>query len=440
MAVRIACALVLAGVLAGTSALAARWEGRWVRSDLGRGGQDNSVAVDPAGRAHILHLTWEGATAALAHTWWDGRRWRREIVDATDAGWESAAAIDASGAIYVAYRGRSGPGWVLKFARFADGAWSTGSVEPGGFSPAIALDSGGGAFVSHINDPDVRVARGDRQGWVTGSIGATGLYFGGTGIAVAPGGDLDVVFTQRRPPDTIVQAHRAGAVWTLSDVDVGRNSRLARDGAGYLHEVHIDDLTATTRYAVHDGQGWTVEVFLLLADPQDPMILHPDRAALAVDAARRPHVSLTAFGTVEGIGYGLKRYGTWLPTLLSTRNIGYETSIAVTPGGVPVVAARRPRGSAERSRLYVFRLLGTPSVSVRVKPARAGTVTSDPAGVSCDARCRTAFGPQMPVTLHATAADGWTFQGWAGACSGADAGCDLVTMDRPKRVIARFAR
>jgi len=439
MAVRLAVSLLVAALTSG-GALAAHWNGRWVQSNLGSGGSYNSVAIDPSGHPHVMHLTWRGPTPALAHAWFDGKRWRREIVDATDAGWGSAIAIDARGAISVAYQGMVDHTWALKFARFADGVWKTEIVETGGFAVAIALDADGNAYVSHVGVSDqVRVARRDAQGWVTESVATTGLYFGGTAIAVGPDGEEDVVFTQRRQPDMIVWAHKAGAVWSLSDVDAGIGPHLARDAAGHLHEAHVDDLSATIRYALNRGQGWEVEALLLLTDPQNPTLVRPDKVAVAVDAIGRPYLSVTASASgVEGIGYGWKEDGMWRPKILSTGNVGFETAIAVTPGGVPVIAARRPRRSTEMSNLYVFRLVGTPALGVRVKPRRAGTVTSDPAGLACDAACRTPFAPRTPVALIAAPAEGWTFQGWSGARTGIDPKCD-VTMDRTKRVTARFS-
>lgn len=58
----------------------------------------------------------------------------------------------------------------------------------------------------------------------------------------------------------------------------------------------------------------------------------------------------------------------------------------------------------------------TMKVSVDVTEAGRGTVTSDPAGISCPATCTATL--WSPVTLSASPAAGETFTGWNGSCSG----------------------
>ena len=70
-----------------------------------------------------------------------------------------------------------------------------------------------------------------------------------------------------------------------------------------------------------------------------------------------------------------------------------------------------------------------------------GTVSSDVGGIDCGVICESTFpqtSPRTVVTLTATAADGSTFSGWSGPCSGT-AACQ-VTMDRARSVVANFAQ
>jgi List-Bact-rpt repeat protein len=66
-----------------------------------------------------------------------------------------------------------------------------------------------------------------------------------------------------------------------------------------------------------------------------------------------------------------------------------------------------------------------------------GSVTSDPAGISCPSTCSAGYAPSTTVTLTASSAVGSTFTGWSGACSGADATCE-VTMSQARTVTATF--
>src|SRR5580700_7530269 len=80
----------------------------------------------------------------------------------------------------------------------------------------------------------------------------------------------------------------------------------------------------------------------------------------------------------------------------------------------------------------------TYSLAVSVAGGQGGKVTSSPAGIDCGATCSASFNAGIAVTLTATPASGWSFQGWGGACSGTGA-CSL-TMDAAKSVTATFTQ
>jgi len=66
-----------------------------------------------------------------------------------------------------------------------------------------------------------------------------------------------------------------------------------------------------------------------------------------------------------------------------------------------------------------------------------GTVTSQPAGINCGDDCGQNYAEGTTVTLSASPANGSTFAGWSGACTGSGA-CE-VTMSQARTVTATFA-
>ena len=69
----------------------------------------------------------------------------------------------------------------------------------------------------------------------------------------------------------------------------------------------------------------------------------------------------------------------------------------------------------------------------------AGTVSSDPAGISCQSTCTAPFSMGQVVTLTAVPSPGSTFIGWSGGgCSGT--GTCSVTMNSAQTVVATFTR
>jgi hypothetical protein len=68
----------------------------------------------------------------------------------------------------------------------------------------------------------------------------------------------------------------------------------------------------------------------------------------------------------------------------------------------------------------------------------AGSITSNPAGVSCGSDCSEAYASGTTVTLSAAPADRSTFAGWSRGCSGT--GSCTVTMTASTSVTATFTR
>jgi Divergent InlB B-repeat domain len=77
------------------------------------------------------------------------------------------------------------------------------------------------------------------------------------------------------------------------------------------------------------------------------------------------------------------------------------------------------------------------SLTISMAGAGAGTVTSEPAGLSCPGVCAAAFGEGSQVTLIASAAPGSNFAGWSGSCSGTASTC-TVTMSAARSLGAEF--
>jgi hypothetical protein len=71
------------------------------------------------------------------------------------------------------------------------------------------------------------------------------------------------------------------------------------------------------------------------------------------------------------------------------------------------------------------------------KSGTGGTLTSNPAGITCGSDCSESYASGTKVTLTATSSSGATFSGWSGACSGTATTC-TVTMDAAQTVKATF--
>jgi phospholipase C len=65
-------------------------------------------------------------------------------------------------------------------------------------------------------------------------------------------------------------------------------------------------------------------------------------------------------------------------------------------------------------------------VSVATAGGGTGSVTSNPAGITCPGTCTANFQNSQAVTLTATPATGFTFAGWSGSCNNSQAKCGVT--------------
>ena len=77
------------------------------------------------------------------------------------------------------------------------------------------------------------------------------------------------------------------------------------------------------------------------------------------------------------------------------------------------------------------------SYALTVTKSGSGTVSSDVAGISCGSDCSESYLNGTVVTLTATSASGYAFNGWGGACTGTTTTCTL-SMTAAKSVTATF--
>lgn len=81
--------------------------------------------------------------------------------------------------------------------------------------------------------------------------------------------------------------------------------------------------------------------------------------------------------------------------------------------------------AASRSVTTDFEPIPNFTLSVSSRGAGEGLITSSPAGISCPSTCRASFPEGETIVLSANPAQGSSFAGWSGACSGAGA-CRVV--------------
>jgi len=119
--------------------------------------------------------------------------------------------------------------------------------------------------------------------------------------------------------------------------------------------------------------------------------------------------------------------------------VQYWSNPSVSYGGVPMGDASADNQQTldnTANTVANFRAAITYLLSVSRTGSGSGTVTSNPAGISCGGDCSESYTGGTAVILSAVPAGGSTFAGWSGACSGSGT-CNL-TMSSARNVTATF--
>jgi hypothetical protein len=236
----------------------------------------------------------------------------------------------------------------------------------------------------------------------TGLDCASSVLFGGTAATIlskAPG-----AITITTP------AHAAGLVNVSVTTPAGTATRPA--GFTYtpppLYEGYHDSLDCS--YAV--GWAWDSN------RPNDPINVdvYDGTTFLGSTPANVFRQDLLNAGK----GNGSHGFGFSLPS--SVRN-GSTHSIAVKFGSTPTTLTWSPRSVTCRS------------LSVSKAGTGVGTVTSNPAGISCGSDCSESYPANTSVTFTASPGSGSTFGGWSGA---ADCSDGIVAVSGNTSCVATF--
>jgi uncharacterized repeat protein (TIGR02543 family) len=174
-------------------------------------------------------------------------------------------------------------------------------------------------------------------------------------------------------------------------------------------------------------------------------------------AAGGPGFTLWVNGTGFASGATVLWNGSARPTsFFSTTHVRAEIPASdIAAAGTAQVSAANPGGAPSGTLPFTISGGGTspppppppapgPTFTLTVTkggsaPGR-GTVSSNPAGISCGDTCSAAYASGSTVTLTATVNNrNGIFAGWGGACSGTGGTC-TVTMDASKTVTATFNR
>jgi fibronectin type 3 domain-containing protein len=322
--------------------------------------------MDPLGHPHISYLDDSDPTNyVLKHAFWDGIRWRIEVVDDgdEDVGWWNAIAIDPLGHIHLSYN--SGyPTYALKYAYFNGTNWIITSLENNaGYSSSISIDSNNYPHISHINTAnELRYVRYDGNNWIAETIASGALWFGNTSSVLTSSGNAHISFIDSSLPRRLFWANNLSGTWEVNCVDEdGRDPSIALDSIGNPHIAYV---AAEIKYARFDGTSWQIQTLtdgFGLSGPKE----YP---SMKLDLADHPHISFGFYNwdtDKDVVSYIYFDGVEWLYSLIDS-NDSFYPSLALDKGGFPHVSYRSVRNGLDYLKhAYIKGVAPSPPTNVQ---------------------------------------------------------------------------
>jgi hypothetical protein len=271
----------------------------WSRMVVDTDGLYVSMAVDSRNHPHLAYD--DGRERGLHYAYWDGKQWRRQIVDSGHVGFYNSIQVDAEGHPKISYYldlAPTGEYWLrLKYAYFDGSAWYIQTVDPRmhtGKMNSLALDADGRPYISYS-------------------------YFATT--------------------HDIFYAHLAGPRWQYGAADtqqqenalLGQGNDIAVDSKGHPHIAYYDNTKNNLKYASWDGTHWVAEVVDHLTS-----IGYLDHISLKIDHRDRPQIAY------DDAGLGVLKYAswngkTWQIETVDQGNVGLRPSLALDGHDQPYI-------------------------------------------------------------------------------------------------------
>ncbi|MES1171881.1 MAG: choice-of-anchor D domain-containing protein, partial [Bacteroidota bacterium] len=255
----------------------------------------------------------------------------------------------------------------------------------------------------------------------------------------APGGTVSLVATGTGRPAQQLSVMRAGNGMGAVTSDMPGINCGATCGAGYRHGTVVT-LTPLAAAGSTFG-GWTGAC---TGTGVCSVTMTAAQSVTATFTLNRYTLSVTTSGATTGTVTSAPVGIACGPDCSEAYNHGTVVTLTATPaagwafggwaGACTGTGACAVTMTQARSVTATFT---QNSYALSVSVAGAGRVTSTPAGIDCGSDCGDAYPSGQVVQLSATAAAGYTFATWGGACTGAVSPC-AVTMSQARDVTATF--
>lgn len=324
--------------------------GTWNYERLSTDGSAPTLAIDPAGTAHVVFYD---QTLGPRYGVLGSGGWAWEPAPGT-----GPLALDVAGRPQVAFSTGTSGG-AIHWATRGTGGWTVETCEAvGGFGLSLALDGSGEPHVafSDIENQRIRYARRVGSAWTVETVAANVSQYVTTSIALGAGGEPFIAYYDATGGDFCF-ARRTGGVWRHEVIEHAYNTNdvcsLAIDAWGRPHVAYFVPGVnlvryATTSEAVTDvGPGVSSAGFALTSAAPNPL-----RAGGALDLALRLDGPRRV--TVELLDLAGRRVAVREPAELGPGIQHLRWSPRVADGGLYFLQVCSDRGERRTSRLALI--------------------------------------------------------------------------------------
>ncbi len=274
--------------------------------------------------------------------------------------------LDINGVAHVVYFDEYTYGQLsLVYATNGQGLWSNVPVEQENLTPTalkavIAIDANNVVYIVYPDSEENLIYRTKENGqWSSSAFYAQGAWFLPQDAEIGAGGGLSVLYSKMlydaNSSDTALVLQRPGGAEVIAEHGNFQSGSLAIDSLSNPHLCYYDALNDVLKYAVKDGNSWTIET--VDANTGDVPSSVWNSACLALDGYDVPHISYLDFQSTV-LKYAHRQSGGWAPQVVdNTAYIYRQNSIAVDSNDNVHICYKR----VFNDRLFLKHAVGTAS-------------------------------------------------------------------------------
>ncbi len=282
-----------------------------------------SIITDMNSKAYISYYDFTNYSLKLATN--SLGTWGTTTVSTVGGnGYGSSIALNSNGNVNISYYDNNDGN--VKYATNASGIWTITPIGPGGYYPAIAIDSSDKVYIGYENysftSGGPNLITNATGTWVSTLVEPNSCCSDFMDMALDANGNVHIAYT-RGSDGSFRYATNSSGSFTTTQIDSGdRGASIAIDKQNKIHIAYYDWSGQYVKYATNSSGAWITTTITSVGTSGYSL-------SLVLDSNNKAHIIST--GQPRGLFYSTDASGSWVTTTIDSTSyfVGLGSALAI---------------------------------------------------------------------------------------------------------------